>query len=206
MDSRYGAVVLCGGQSARMGRDKATLPFGPHTLLEHIVGVLHLVVPPRHVVVVAARDQELPALGDGSIVVHDRGNGPLTALVEGLWHLPTGVESAVACGCDAPLLQPAFLRRLLELLTPEVDAVVPADEQRWYPLAAAYSVRSLAGLSTAIAAGEQSLHRALGDVHIHTRTVPTSQLRDADPELLSLINCNTPAEYAAAQRRAGLAE
>ena len=39
-----GAVILCGGRSTRMGRDKATLPFGDATLLERVVAILQPLV------------------------------------------------------------------------------------------------------------------------------------------------------------------
>ena len=50
-------IVLCGGKSTRMGVPKATLPFGPETMLQRVVRLLGTVVSP--IVVVAARGQEL---------------------------------------------------------------------------------------------------------------------------------------------------
>ena len=38
------AIVLCGGRSRRMGRDKASLPFGTETLLERVVRIVSEVV------------------------------------------------------------------------------------------------------------------------------------------------------------------
>ena len=55
-----GGIVLCGGQSSRMGRPKALLPFGPEVMLERVVRILSAVARP--IVVVAAPDQELPPL------------------------------------------------------------------------------------------------------------------------------------------------
>ena len=54
------ASCLCGGKSTRMGVPKATLPFGPETMLQRVVRLLGTVVSP--IVVVAARGQELPEL------------------------------------------------------------------------------------------------------------------------------------------------
>lgn len=204
MDTRYGAVVLCGGESSRMGRDKATLPFGARTLLEHVVDTLRQIVPARGIVVVAARDQQLPALGGGVTVARDNGDGPLVALIEGLARRPSGVETMFACGCDAPLLQPGFVKHLFELVTPDVEVVVPVDDVRWHPLAAAYAPNSMSGLSEALRAGERSLHRALQSRYIRTRPVHVSEFRGDDPELLTLVNCNLSAEYEAALQRAGL--
>ena len=49
-----GGIVLCGGRSTRMGVPKATLPFGPETMLQRVVRLLDTVIGP--IVVVAARD------------------------------------------------------------------------------------------------------------------------------------------------------
>lgn len=53
-----GAVVLCGGESRRMGRAKAWLPFGPERMLQRVVRLVREAVGP--VVVVAAPGQECP--------------------------------------------------------------------------------------------------------------------------------------------------
>ncbi len=69
-----GGIVLCGGKSTRMGVAKATLPFGPETMLQRVVRLLGTVVSP--IVVVAAREQELPALPAEVIVTRDEREAP----------------------------------------------------------------------------------------------------------------------------------
>ena len=56
-DMNNGAIVLCGGRSNRMGRDKATLPFGPECMLQRVVRLLAEVVELSKIVVVAAAGQ-----------------------------------------------------------------------------------------------------------------------------------------------------
>jgi molybdopterin-guanine dinucleotide biosynthesis protein A len=96
MDSRHGAIVLCGGQSRRMARDKAWLPFGDETLLARVVRIVSQCVPLGNVVVVAGMEQELPAIPKELRVVRDMapGRGPLPALLAGLLDLPAEVEAA----------------------------------------------------------------------------------------------------------------
>jgi molybdopterin-guanine dinucleotide biosynthesis protein A len=79
-----GGIVLCGGKSSRMGTSKALLPFGSETMLQRVVRLLGEVVAP--IVVVAAVDQALPALPQGTIVTRDEheGRGPLEGLRAGL--------------------------------------------------------------------------------------------------------------------------
>ncbi|MGZ6054814.1 MAG: molybdenum cofactor guanylyltransferase, partial [Isosphaeraceae bacterium] len=55
-----GAVILCGGESRRMGQPKAWLPFGPERMLQRVVRLVSTVTGP--IVVVAAPGQELPSL------------------------------------------------------------------------------------------------------------------------------------------------
>jgi molybdopterin-guanine dinucleotide biosynthesis protein A len=70
-------IVLCGGRSTRMGVPKATLPFGPETMLQRVVRLLGSVVAP--IVAVAAREQKLPKLPEDVIVTRDEREqrGPL---------------------------------------------------------------------------------------------------------------------------------
>jgi molybdenum cofactor guanylyltransferase len=63
-----GAVVLCGGESRRMGVPKAWLPFGPERLLQWVVRLVGVVSRP---IVVAAPGQELPELPTGVSIVRD---------------------------------------------------------------------------------------------------------------------------------------
>src|SRR5438045_459856 len=81
---KVGGIVLCGGQSRRMGRPKATLPFGPELLLPRVLRLLCQAVDP--IVVVAAPEQDLPNLPDETIIVRDeeKGRGPLQGLAAGL--------------------------------------------------------------------------------------------------------------------------
>src|SRR5689334_10062186 len=91
-----GAVILCGGGNRRMGRDKASLPFGDETLLVRVMRLMAEVVPREQMVLVAAADQELPPLPWAATVLRDReaDQGPLPALIDGLAALPANVSAA----------------------------------------------------------------------------------------------------------------
>ena len=73
---QHGAIILCGGKSSRMGRDKASLPFGPELMLQRVVRLLGEVVDPRKIVVVAAPGQSLPELPAGVTVAQLINNFP----------------------------------------------------------------------------------------------------------------------------------
>src|SRR5258705_12870502 len=118
-----GAIVLCGGKSTRMGSPKALLPFGPETMLQRVIRILADVVSP--IVVVSAIDQQLPQLPPDAIVTRDEreGRGPLEGLGAGLKALPIDIECAYVTSCDVPLLEPGFVRQMLDL-APGYDIAV----------------------------------------------------------------------------------
>jgi molybdopterin-guanine dinucleotide biosynthesis protein A len=136
---RKGAIILCGGRSSRMGRDKATLPFGPELMLQRVVRLVGEVVDPANTVVVAAANQSLPELPSGVSVVRDVQDyrGPLAGLARGLRALENCADAIYATGCDVPLLVPAFVARMFELLE-NYDIAVPFDGEHHHPLAAVY--------------------------------------------------------------------
>src|ERR1043165_2456560 len=68
---RKGAIILCGGKSSRMGRDKATLPFGGELMLARVVRLLSEAVDPQGIVVVAAPNQSLPEVPAPVMIARD---------------------------------------------------------------------------------------------------------------------------------------
>jgi len=198
---QVGGVILCGGESTRMGASKALLPVGDEVLLQRVVRLLGEVVRP--LVGVAARGQELPPVPAGAIVTRDSRaqRGPLQGLRDGLAALPAEADAAYATGCDVPLLQPAFVQRMVELLGAH-EIAVPVDGEFRHPLAAVYRRSVLPKIDALLAADR------LRPVYLFERCltaeIPVEQLRQADPHLLTLINCNRPEDYAAALSRLGL--
>jgi molybdopterin-guanine dinucleotide biosynthesis protein A len=202
-----GAIILCGGGSNRMGRDKAALPFGRgETLLQRVVRIVGEAVPPEQIVCVAAAGQPLPQLPAPTRIARDRvsGGGPLAALAAGLAALADAsnpVDAVFATGCDAPLLTPAFIRRVFDLIGEDAIAA-PHDGNRWHPLAAVYRVSISTTVESLLAAGERSLVALLENCQ--ARPISLDALRDVDPQLESLATCNTMADYHACLLRAGL--
>lgn len=197
---RVGGIVLCGGKSSRMGMPKASLPFGPELMLQRVVRLLREVVAP--IVVVAAPGQELPALPDDVIVTRDEreGRGPLEGLAAGMTAIAPLVDAAYATSCDVPLLVPAFVRRLIELLG-EHDIVVPTDGKFHHPLAAIYRTTVLPHVQSLLAANRMRPVFLFDEVN--TLRLPVSELSCVDPELHTLANLNTPPDYLAALATAG---
>jgi molybdopterin-guanine dinucleotide biosynthesis protein A len=197
---KHGGIILCGGRSTRMGTDKWSLPFGPERMLERIVRLLGEVCTP--LVVVAAPEQQVPPLGAHVIVTRDRreGRGPLEGLYAGLSALPAEVVAAYATSCDVPLLVPAFVRRMFDLLGDD-SAAVPVSGGYHHPLAAVYR-RTLVEVIEQLLAADRMRPTYLFDT-VPTRRVDERELTDVDPQLDTLKNLNHPADYLAALAQSG---
>lgn len=198
--SRDGGIVLCGGRSTRMGTSKALLPFGPETMLQRVIRLLGDVVSP--IVAVAAPDQELPPLSPDVVVTHDErgGRGPLEGLRAGLKALPEDVDAAYVTSCDVPLLVPGFVRQMLDLVHGYDVAVMEIDGFP-HPLSAVYRRSTLPHVEDLLA--HDRLRPVFLYERVRTRRVVPAEMT-ADPELRTLRNLNTPDDYAAALRDAGV--
>ena len=191
----YGAVILCGGRSRRMGRDKAWIELdrGRPMILE-VTRRIAQVVTPEHIVVAARREQSLPDLTSAIRVVRDNidDQGPLAGIVVGLTSLAAEVEFALVAACDSPRFEP----RLVELLRQQIqsaNAAVPRVEDQMFPLTALYRIApALAIARELFAAGER---RAIEWARqCEPRTIEEAMLRTVDPNLASFAPCNTPEE------------
>jgi molybdenum cofactor guanylyltransferase len=192
---------LCGGRSTRMGVPKATLPFGPETMLQRVVRVLGGVVAP--IVVVAARGQQLPGLPSNVILTVDEREqrGPLEGLRAGLKALPPAVDAAYVTSCDVPMLVPAFVTRMIELLGADDISVMEIDGFP-HPLSAIYRRTVLPQIESLLE--QDRLRPVFLFDGVRTRRVRPEEVLAVDPELRTLRNLNTPEDYAKALSEAGL--
>ncbi|WP_090945278.1 NTP transferase domain-containing protein [Nonomuraea jiangxiensis] len=199
-------VVLAGGRSTRMGQPKAWLEWHGSTLLYRAAAVLARAVD-GPVVVVAAPGQELPPLPSNVSVAEDpvEGLGPMQGLAVGLAAVADRAETAFVCSTDMPFLHPAFVRRVLRALPAGTDVALPVARGFRQPLAAGYRT-ALAGLvKDLLAAGD--LRPGMLFKHCEVAQLSDEELlADAelarrDPELESVVNVNSPDDYAAARDR-----
>lgn len=202
--SEAGAVVLCGGQSMRMGRPKAWLPFpapggGDEPLLVRIIRQIAPAVGP--IVVVAAPDQAVPPLDRAVRIVRDpiTGKGPLVGILAGLEALQGAAELAFVTSTDVPFMNAALVRRLVALRTDDIDLVVPCAHGHQHPLSAVYTQGVRPHVEVLLAEGR--LRTTLLFARARTLVADAAllfgdeALATADPELRSLFNVNTPGDY-----------
>jgi molybdopterin-guanine dinucleotide biosynthesis protein A len=185
------AVILTGGKSSRMGRPKALLPFDGEPLIVHVVRTLKKIF--AEAVVVGSPDQELPVLP--AVLARDEVayQGPVSGIYHGL--KASTKDICFVTSCDAPFLNLSLISHLLAQISNR-DVVVPFWENRYQPLHAVYR-RSVAPLLR-----EQLDRGELRPIFLYdkvrTHKIHEEEIRRFDPEGLSFLNMNSPAEYDAA--------
>lgn len=192
-------VVLAGGQSRRLGRDKAVEIVGGQPIirrvLERVAGLTS-----ENIVVAAdqSRGDALPLL-DNTRVVPDvyPGMGSLGGIFSGL--AAARNEWAVVAACDMPFLNPDLLGYLLSLRE-GADVVAPVVEGRPEPTHALYSRECLPFIEERLSAGELKITGFYGGVKV--RYVEEEEIRHFDPELLSFFNVNSPQDLERARKLA----
>lgn len=190
MTGRVAGVVLAGGASRRMGRDKANLTvpgmFAGLTLVEHLVSVLAQCCHP--VFVVAAQGQSLPDLAVQVLRDEVPGLGPLPALGLGLRAAGhAGAQHAFVCAVDMPFVTPDLIGWLADSAVDlGSDIVLPRAGRDQY-LAGVYRTELAATVDAVVAAGERRVG-ALAEMVDVGRVA----LADAAP----LANLNSPDDIA----------
>lgn len=197
-----GSIVLAGGESSRMGRSKAGLRWGDESLLLRAV---HELLDFTWPVVAVARDeeQELPPLHTECELVYDEqpGEGPLVAIATGLDALGDRCEAAFVTACDMPFVDGRLVGWLARQLG-ESAAVIPEVDGQPQPLCGVYHLRLLPAIRDLVARGERR-PRALCELP-GVRILPASTVAEFDAEARFARDLDSPEDYEAAQRDAGL--
>jgi molybdopterin-guanine dinucleotide biosynthesis protein A len=182
-------VILAGGLSRRMGRDKASLPAGDGTLIEHLARRLAPVVDET----IVAGGSDRPTL-PGVRMVEDRypSLGPLAGMHAGL--AAARYAHVWVVGCDLPDTDPALARLFLGLAG-GYDAVVPRIDAEPQGVCALYDRELVSRIDSLLGAGERRVKALLAASNV--RYLTPEELRAVDPELRSFRNINTPADYEA---------
>ena len=195
------AVILAGGRSRRLGRDKAVEPFDGEPLIRRVIRRASGAVAARHILVVVAdtaRAAALP-LDDHHVTAADvfPNCGSLGGIYTGLYASST--EWSLVTACDMPFLSAPLLAHMAGLRD-GADAVVPIVDGRPEPTHALYARRCLPAIEKRLRAGQLKISGFFDDVSV--RYVPENDVKLFDPDLLSFFNINRPEDLARAMELA----
>lgn len=184
------AIILAGGDSRRMGQDKAMLEFSGQPLIQAAIGTMQRLFPVTLLSVRELRPEiDLPQVCD-----MQADGGPLTGLVSALAQVNT--PWAFVVGCDMPFVSPALVEQLAAHRA-EYQAVVPVVDGQLQPLAAFYASSCVATMRANLALGDRSLLGVLKQLHVCY--VDEAELLRTDPQLRSFFDLDTPQDVVTAR-------
>lgn len=190
----YG-LILAGGLSSRMHRDKAALLYQGKTQLDRAFDLARAHVD-RVFVSVRASQAHDPARSDKPLIVDLEGlgeaEGPILGIRSAMAAYPDVAWLVIAC--DLPFLSDAALEQLFQEREPSVlaTAFLSAHDGLPEPLCAIWEPKAAAALSEYQGGGGHCPRKFL-------RRYPASLIEPLDRRALD--NINTPEEYTAAQRK-----
>jgi molybdenum cofactor guanylyltransferase len=194
--SPVSGAILTGGQSRRMGTDKALLRVGGTTMLERTLSVVQSISD--DVFVVGERDG-YASFGAPVVADHYVDTGTLGGIATALRH--ASHDRVLVVACDMPLLSVRLLTALLRVDV-DADVVVPrraashpkqGSGGTYEPLHAVYRRSCLPVIERQLAVGDQRVVGFFSDVRV--RVLDEGWMREFDPELTSLTNANTQDEF-----------
>ncbi|PWH20614.1 MAG: molybdenum cofactor guanylyltransferase [Ardenticatenia bacterium] len=188
---KVSVAVLAGGQSRRMGQDKAFLSIGDKLVIQR---VFERVLPLGDDLILVTNTPDKYAAYTYCRITEDvyPGKGALGGIYSAL--VAARYPHCLVVACDMPFLNTRLLKYLARLASFwDYDVVVPIISGRWETLHAVYSKRCLKPI-------EQRLHQDQLRVcsffeSVHLCTVEQRHLERFDPLLRSFLNMNTPEEW-----------
>jgi molybdopterin-guanine dinucleotide biosynthesis protein A len=187
LSSTVSGIILAGGQSRRMGRDKALIDFQGKPIIAHVIATLRTLS--QDVVVVSNRSTRYDPLGARVAADYDPPCGPLGGIAAGLQAMDS--ELAIVVACDMPFLNVSLLRWLIGQAE-GYDAVVPQTGDEYEPLHAIYRRTCYNPIVRRIEQGDRRVISFFADVRL--RTIKEAAWRAIDPAGRSLVNLNTPGD------------
>ncbi len=179
------AVVLAGGQSRRLGTNKAFIEIGGQTLIER---VLQIISPLAEDVIVVTSEAE-PFCHLGVRLTGDvyPGKASLGGIYSGL--LAAKHQQALVVGCDMPFLNGGLLRYMISLAG-EYEIIIPSYDSFLEPLHAIYHKQCLEPMRLLIEADRLRISEVFCTGRI--RYITAEEIAAFDPAHLSFFNINTP--------------
>jgi molybdopterin-guanine dinucleotide biosynthesis protein A len=182
-------IVLAGGESRRMGRDKAFLKLEGVPLIEHVLRTLRGVFP-RTIIVT---NNPSAYVAYDAVIVTDavKKQCPLAGIYSGL--LSSTDEYNFVAACDMPFLNPGLITYMTGLVN-GYDIVVPVIAgKNVEPLHAIYSKRLLPVIKKQLHGDERKIQAIFKEARV--KYVTETEIDRYDPERRSFRNLNTLDEY-----------
>ncbi len=183
-------IILAGGKSSRMGKNKALMKIGPMRLIDRLI---HQFKPISNELILITNERQLYRDVPATLLTDDplfQGEGPLAGLYTGLSFVKEGACLIVAC--DLPFASARYGLYMVEQLRKNKrDAVVPMTKRQIHPLFAAYDAKLANKAKETLQRKKRSLKALLDEVNVQYVTMEQEQI---------VWNMNTMKDYDKAVR------
>ena len=187
--------IQAGGQSSRMGEDKALKPFLGRPLIQRVVDRLNSIAD--EIIVTTNRPDAYSFLRLRLVTDLKPGRGALGGLYTAIASASHPIVAVVAC--DMPFASPTLLETAIRLLVEEeADVVIAKSEEGYEPLHTVYRRdMCLPAIESAIDSDQWKVIAWFPQVKV--RVLTPEEIKAADPDGLAFWNVNTPEEFAKAE-------
>jgi molybdopterin-guanine dinucleotide biosynthesis protein A len=189
-------AIQAGGQSSRMGEDKALKPFLGHPLIQRVIERLSPIA--NEIIVTTNRPEDYAFLNLRLVSDLRPGRGALGGLYTAI--ASASHPTVAVAACDMPFASAALIETASRLLVEEeADVVIAKSEEGYEPLHAIYRRETcLPAIESAIDADQWKVIAWFPKVKVRELTL--EEIKAADPHGLAFWNVNTPEEFAKAEQ------
>jgi molybdopterin-guanine dinucleotide biosynthesis protein A len=188
-------IILAGGRSSRMGRDKSLLPWNDSDLMHTVIRKVSQVCDDMVLVSNQARNL---AIKDIQIVQDIIPNmGPLGGIHAGLTH--ARYPLAFVTACDMPYVVPQAVDFLLHEAAEDWDVVIPTCGDQYEPMFCVYRKTCIPAIETLLKQGGRRIVQIFSVLRV--KHIDVEIFRQFDPKLTIFTNINTMEEYEKALQR-----
>ena len=192
------AIILAGGKSSRLGRNKALQVIEGKNLIQWMID--RLATLSTEIIIATAHGEAIPcssAVRTKTVADIYPGKGPLMGIYSGL--MASSSSRAIVVSCDTPFLSVSLLEYMARICS-IFDVVVPRIKDKLEPLCAVYSKNCLVPIRVLLEQDERRIRKLYSMVKV--KYVEEDEINRFDPEHLSFFNINSQADLDKARKLA----
>ncbi len=175
------AIILAGGKSTRMGKDKAFIQWKGKSFIQHSIDA---VIQLTDTILLSGDEQRLSRFRFEVVEDLEEGKGPVNGLASCFEKVKT--EYALVLSCDVPQIAMQDLKYLMSEHSDNVDVTCYKYKGKSMPLIGVYNASAFPTFKNAIENGERKLFSVLGKLK-----VKSIEYKGVD----GLMNINSPEDF-----------
>lgn len=192
------AAVLVGGQSKRMGKNKALINIGRDSLVEITINKIRPFF--QEIILITNKVESYAHLKISMASDIYKNCGPLGGIHAAL--KAASYEFVFVVACDMPLIEPSFVEHILKSGDQNSDIVIPRINDYYEPLHALYSKKCLPAIESCLERGE--LKAASIWPYVRVKFIEQEEISQFADPLKAFFNINTPGDLNKAKKILGV--